>query len=842
MVVAEKQLAEARSPHERAVAGRALGIALRVLGRVADSVTVLQQARRDAQSSGDPDLQALTEMTLAVTTLYLGNTDGAFALFDSALAKAHGLTRALVASERAGALLRLGRFDEGLLVYDDVLPTLLASADPTDAADLLANRAICRSYQGHYDLAILDTERALRRYVDAGALIPAAIMKHNLGYFEGRRGNIVRSLALFEEAAIEARRVGALRSTPAADRCEVLLAAGLRREALEVALERAEWCREGKQAIELAEVLLLASKSALALDDTSLAERTAAEAVELFDIQARPGWRAHATIAAARARLEAGHGDEALVTTLLEHASRLAASDARSATEAQCVALIAAARINAPELAREIASNIPADLPVDLEVLRRLALAELSAGVDHDDEAVEHHVQAAWSTVEAHRTALASTELRAHAGHLMADLAALDLRRAKSSRSPERVHRATERARVQALQFQRLRPSDDSEIARLLAELRTVISDQATAGRELQASTALDGRRLELERAVATRARLEMTPIERAITPVSLDELRSQLGDELYVSLHVVADELSALVVSTSHQELIQLGSVSSFESGGERIRRACVRLARGLVNDALRDQAHRQLASETVRLDSVLAPLFVRGRHSSIVLNPTPVLHGFPWRRLTEFAARPTTIVSSAANWLRVRDRSPRALRRVCSIAGPDLVHAPSEAAVVASLYPRADCLTGPSATCVDVLECLRHADVAHLVCHGRFRPENPMLTSLRMVDGELTAYDLERLPSLPGLIVLSACDVGSSSVAASDELLGFAHVLLGLGVRHVVASSLPVPDGAATVGFMRALHHRLVRGDDPAAALASTSGDDVDPFLSGLFVVLGG
>jgi CHAT domain-containing protein len=91
--------------------------------------------------------------------------------------------------------------------------------------------------------------------------------------------------------------------------------------------------------------------------------------------------------------------------------------------------------------------------------------------------------------------------------------------------------------------------------------------------------------------------------------------------------------------------------------------------------------------------------------------------------------------------------------------------------------------------------------------------------------VDGPLTVYDLERLPRLPRVLVLSACDTGLSQVRPGEEVQGLAAALLTLGADAVVASVAPVADdlGAA---FAVDLHRQLVAGLGAPAALAAVGG----------------
>ena len=137
--------------------------------------------------------------------------------------------------------------------------------------------------------------------------------------------------------------------------------------------------------------------------------------------------------------------------------------------------------------------------------------------------------------------------------------------------------------------------------------------------------------------------------------------------------------------------------------------------------------------------------------------------------------------------------------------------------------------------------MRSLDGATVAHIACHGHFRSDSPLFSALELADGPLNAYELQRLRRPPELIVLSACDLGSSDARPGDELLGFAAALIGMGTRTIVASVLPVPDAGAK-RLMISLHRHLTAGERPSVALAKAQ-RGLTPRADGLagFVCLG-
>jgi CHAT domain-containing protein len=187
----------------------------------------------------------------------------------------------------------------------------------------------------------------------------------------------------------------------------------------------------------------------------------------------------------------------------------------------------------------------------------------------------------------------------------------------------------------------------------------------------------------------------------------------------------------------------------------------------------------------------------------------------------LPQLRGRPAVVAPSAATWLALQ--SPRTERtgKVVLAAGPRLRHASAELAALQGFYPGPITLAGPQATVEAVMRALDGASVAHLACHGHFRADSPLFSSLELADGPLNAYELQRLRRPPRLIVLSACDLGTSDTRPGDELLGFAAALIGMGTRAIIASVAPVPDAGAK-RVMVALHGHLTSGASPSVALA--------------------
>jgi CHAT domain-containing protein len=227
------------------------------------------------------------------------------------------------------------------------------------------------------------------------------------------------------------------------------------------------------------------------------------------------------------------------------------------------------------------------------------------------------------------------------------------------------------------------------------------------------------------------------------------------------------------------------------------------------------------------------------------VVIVPTGPLHSLPWSALPALADRAVTVVPSATLWARLQEAPPAPAGRTAVIAGPDLPGAEAEVAEVAAAAPGAVRLSGPHATVAATLAAIDGAEVAHVACHGDFRPGNPLFSTLRLADGPLTAYDLQGLRAVPRLLVLSACDAGRSAVTPGEGLLGLSASLLSLGAAALIAPLVAVPDDT-TRALMVELHRHLGQRRPAAEALRLARAalpDDIASYATtSSFVCLGG
>ncbi len=161
-----------------------------------------------------------------------------------------------------------------------------------------------------------------------------------------------------------------------------------------------------------------------------------------------------------------------------------------------------------------------------------------------------------------------------------------------------------------------------------------------------------------------------------------------------------------------------------------------------------------------------------------------------------------------------------------------------------LAALFEDATVLTDNQATIAAIRAQAASADVLHLACHGQFRPDSPLFSSLQLGDGWLTVYDAYSLDLHCQLVTLSACETGMSIIAPGDELLGLTRGFFSTGTPSLLASLWAIDDESAAA-CMSTFYQHLCAGERPAAALRQAQlallTEQPHPFFWSPFILLG-
>jgi len=808
------------------VAARAAGLAALHMTNLDTAVELLTQAVASARRTHSARLVSEALMSLAFILMRRGNTRRALRTIDAALTDLTGVDRARVLAQRGAIRQQLGHLDEALADYRAAMPTLRREQDWTWVQRVHSNRSVLyiyRSQLGPAAVELQSAEAVCRRY---GLHLQLAFVYDNLAFLHVRRGDVPAALHWLDAAEQGHTSLGAQAGAVLLDRSELLMSVGLVAEARATAVRAVEEFTRLRRQILLPQAQLLVAETAL-LDGDATAARTAAEAaIRAFRAQQRPEWVALARYTALRCRLRDACGEPVTVPDLARAATAL---DSVGWTVPAMDARLVAARLalergdarRAESLLRRTGA-VRRRGPVELrarawhaEALRRLAQGSRRSAATA--------LHAGIRVLEDYQATLPAADVRSTVSGHRADLVELGLRLALRSGRPRRVLVWAERGRATALLMQPLRPPDDPVLAQLLVELRAAVAQIEAARTAGRTPDGLISRQSGLERAIRDHVRALPGATVTARRPTA-DEIGSALGDAVLVEYVEHRDALFAVTIAGSRVRLTPLRPTAGVHALLSHVPFALRRLARrnpGRPADARAGAAMQLLDDAGTRLDDLLLqPLRQQIEGRPMVIVPTGPLQSILWGGLPSCAGRPVSVAPSAALWYQAATADARP-GHVVVAAGPELPEAPVEAAAVAALYPGARLLTGAGATVGAVKAALGDCSVAHVAAHGRFRSDNPLFSSLRLVDGPLTVYDLDSLPRAPAVVVLAACDGGTSLVSAGDELLGLAAGFLAHGATALVGPLGPVCDGAMA-DLMIELHKELRAGTPPATALA--------------------
>ena len=793
-----------------------------------------------------------------------------------ALAREAGAPHVLVAAlgQRGLLHLRSGDTAAALTAFDSAAD-LLDQAEPFDQTRILLNRGALHLEQGALAPARRDLSRCVALAVTAEDHVMEFMARHNLGYVEFLAGNLPRALA--EMAAAARVDSGGPWPTALLDQARVLREAGLISEADQALSAAGSLYLADRIPQGAGETELVRAECALATSSPGEARVLASRARGRFRRRGNVRWERkaeHLMLVADLALAVGSHSDSGSGSAagsgaasprrlrgIATRAGQFAdtceregrADLARSARLLQTDAQVAAGTPGSgsgPQPWLTLSWQDP--IAVRLQVRHIRARAALAAG---DRATSRAEVRRGLAEVRAYQGRFGSLDMRtASAVHGVA-LARLDLEIALASARPGAVFASIERTCAASSRLTPVQPPPDDEAASLLAQLRQVEEE----ARGLQGSarssdlSRLRNRAAELRSAVRASAwQREGTRNARAVREVvSLNAIRARLDSEGYALVSVVSHggQCHAAFVDGRRVEHHVLGSVEVVDELVHRIRSDLDALALRMIPEQIRTSVTRSLQAGLAALDAmVLGPLNVEGRN--LVVSSSGSLAIVPWGLLPSRRGLPVVVSPTASSWFEAADRTtappqtqplkkPKThppVWRVASVAGPGLTRADAEARTIAGTWS-GTAMTGSGASVGAVTKVLGTHDVVHIAAHGRHEPENPLFSSLRLVDGPLFAHELDSATRMASCVVLSACEVGLSTWRPGNEALGLTNVLLQLGARSVVAGVARVADDVAAE-VMEHMHQLMAGGADSASALAraqAAAGRDkaVPPFV---------
>ena len=381
----------------------------------------------------------------------------------------------------------------------------------------------------------------------------------------------------------------------------------------------------------------------------------------------------------------------------------------------------------------------------------------------------------------------------------------------------------------------------DGESARSAAEMEAL--HKAAHERETAVS--------ELRRQLQQRGETTLVQVE----PLDIAQLKEDLGaDTALVEYFDLDGKLLAFVVTNEQIEIVRhLGSLEQATAAIQQFHFQIGTLRYGVGRlrprlGQLMSRAHHYLS---LLYDLLLRPIEDRIGARRLVVVPHRALHYVPFHALYDRASyvveHREVCYAPSANVLRYCHARPQRPWQHAVLLGVPDERAPrvrDEVSAITPLFPSATVLLDTQATLAALREQAPAADLLHLACHGQFRPDNPLFSSLRLGDGWLTVRDAAGLDLVCGLVVLSACETGVSAIAPGNELIGLARGFFATGAASLLVSLWTVDD-ESTATLMADFYTQLRAGARPAAALRHAQcallEDHPHPFFWSPFALLG-
>ncbi|HEY0378859.1 MAG TPA: CHAT domain-containing tetratricopeptide repeat protein [Pyrinomonadaceae bacterium] len=859
-------------------------------GQIERAVTLLEEAEKIFLSLGKPHTAASTQVIKLYALALLGRYDEAIScgLRARAVLISHGDLRATARIELniGNIYLRRDLYQEAEKFQLAARERFAALNDQKQLAKIDNNLAIIYSSQHRFRRAEQLYDRALRSAEAAGLILTQAEIEASMGNLALFQGRYDRALDYLERSRRKYAALGMPHHSAVAQQeiADAYLELNLAPEA-EAVYERvtktfAELGMQGEQARALAQH----GRALILLGRMEQAHALLTEARKLYAAEGNPVGEAMVMITEAQLHHAEGNYEAASRAAALAEEPLAMAATWRRQLLARWLRGEAARAEGRAEEARELLESTLGDA----EQLSQPDIAQrchtslgLLAAASGDASAAETSFMRAVKLIEDLRAPLPAEEFRTafFADKLipyneLVRLCLTDESRDRASEALCYVERARSRALVDTLGGAprlRVQPRDpfEAELLARLEELREELNwfysrinrppdaDASRGGGATEMAALHEAVReresetLEIMRQLQQRNQNILTHVQA----LDIQELQPRLAAETALVEYTSLDgELLAFVVTDRGVRVFrELGQESEVNArlGQLRfqidaLRYGALGLRKHLPNLTERIKHHLQAL-----YDLLLRPLeeSIGGRR--LIIAPHRTLYYIPFHALHDreryvIERSEVSYAPSAVVLLHCLGQPQRPLQRalLLGVADEQTPRVRDEIEALAPLFPEAVSLLGERATLAALQEFAHGADILHLACHGQFRPDNPLFSSLRLGDGWLTVRDTYNLELKCELATLSACETGVNEVAPGDELIGLARGFFSAGAPSLLLSLWTVDD-EATAGLMASFYKRLLAGESPAAALRAAQlqllAVQPHPFFWSPFMIVG-
>jgi CHAT domain-containing protein len=859
------------------------------------ALNLIEQARERYLQANHPGGALRTDLGKMGVLIELGHYQDALLTGQAMVAQVHQSPdtapemRQIVATaqQNMGMAYELtGAFDAAMTAYADAETQFLGLGLPVRAADVGNNRGVALLSLGHANEALAAFKSASSIFAEQGLALRQAQTLINQGNAHLLLGQHTLGLTAFDEARtrLEPLEAQADKQVLLLDVADAHLALNLYPEALAAYREADAALSDLGMSHDHARALWGAGSALMAQGQWGEAEPVLAQAAAAFEA-------AHNTPMLCQAQLQ----QSALLLAMNEQRAALGlAQQVLGATsgkgwpmqQAQAHLRIAASlwpdairALPHVQAAAVLAESVGLPL-LQQQVRQHLGHTHL---LQNQWAEAEIHLLAAVDDIEQSRSTLAQERMRAaFLGDKLAayeDLIHLYVQR----REPDDLPRAfamAERAKSRALAdvlsgqikpasltngatnaaddalHQRLRALQNELDATYTALLRGEDDGDRATSKALDLERELS--RLQLQTSVLATGEAAPNPSQQ---DVAQDVLTQLPKDAIVISYVMCGNDIIAFVVIdqvlTDARVIAQRAQVQPalerLQAQWDRFREGTTFTQRHM--PLLTQSAQRVLSELYDALLKPIAPCLGQARShkpsNKLIIVPHGLLHHVPFHALFDGERYvlddfEVSYIPSATLWALCQQRRAPGFGHaaVFGVADASIPAATREARVVAGQLPGASLRTNEQATLAEFGRCSPGCDWVHLACHGFFRADNPLFSSLKLHDGWLMAADVPNLNLEGALVTLSACESGRSQVLAGDELVGLSRAFLGAGAATLITSLWLVND-ETTATMMQQFYAALAQGSSRAMALRQAQLDlkasHPHPYFWAPFVLVG-
>jgi CHAT domain-containing protein len=892
MSLAEAAILVARSRGKNALLAQSYRMKANVLaaaGEYAASVQLYDAALALFEKTADNEGVARTLTAMIQPQILLGAYDQAFDAAEKAktIFLKLGDTRRLARLDNniGNIYHRQDRFDEALTHYLQAYQQLLPHSDTEELSISLNNISMCLITMNDFEQALATYERAKQMLEGHDLPLILLITDYNIAYLHYLRGNYGLAIKMLKEArkAAEEIKYSYLVALCYLDLSEIYVELNLSAEVHAVAKEGFALFRRLDIGYEAAKIL---ANEAIALGQ----EGKSRAALELFE-QAKPlfvqeknsVWPWLIDLYSAIVLFQEGRLYEA--RRLARAAAGFFDASLMTNKAVLCHFLLAqvSMRTGNPSDARaECLRAFELFSTVDSPFLRyhgHFLLGRIEEDQGNAQAAYDEY-QHARAELESLRSSLGRDELKVsfmkNKVELYERLVELCLRRESDGGSHQEIFQYIELAKSRSLvemifQKSRTLPSEEngqSSLVRRVRALREELNwyqhrieleqlrpEKNSAQRVRQLHVQAEERERELLKVLAelpeTSSSLAALPLQQC---VPLGRVREVLPtNTTLVEYFFIGDQIVAMVLNSKKLEIVP---VTTMPRISEALRLFRFQLERFRLNSR-REELPRGADQATLThlsdlYQELIAPIRMHLSTSHLVIVPHASLHYLPFHALHDgdafladsfaFSYSPSASVFALCHAQGARPAGGALILGVPDAQAPQIE---AEVESIHQTLPGSELFLGDAANHQLLFQKGPSSSLIHIATHGKFRPDNPMFSGIRLGDGYLHLYELFHMQLSAELLTLSGCATGLNVVAAGDELVGLMRGALYAGARSLLLTLWDVHD-KSTARFMTSFYRCLYRaGQSTPEALTEASRelrqDYPHPYYWAPFLIVG-